>query len=68
MVTDTRPLNNKNRNRLIESLKSMARKLGAEGIVIIKEGEWVTTESVPAGGGTTKVFHISINAIALEYE
>ena len=58
MVTDTRPLNSKNRNRMIESLKSTARELGAEGIVIIKEGEWVATESVPAGGGTTKVFHI----------
>jgi hypothetical protein len=66
-VTDNRPLNNKNRNRMIESLKSAARELGAEGIVIIKEGESVTTESLPASGGTTNVYHIFINGIALVY-
>ena len=68
MVTDTRPLNNKSRNRMIESLKSTARKLGAEGIVLIKEGESVTVESVPASGGTTNVYYSFMNGIALEYE
>ena len=36
-VTDNCRLNNKNRNRMIESLKSTTRELGAEGIVIIKD-------------------------------
>ena len=68
MVTDTRPLNNKSRNRMIESLKSTARELGAEGIVLIKEGESVTVESIPAGGGPTNVYLSFMNGIALEYE
>ncbi len=68
MVTDTRPLNNKSRNRMIESLKSTARELGAEGIVIIKEWESVTTGTLPAGGGATNVYHSFMNGIALEYE
>ena len=68
MVTDTRPLNNKTRNRMIESLKSTAREMGAEGIVIIEEGESVTVESIPAGGGPTNVYHSFMNGIALEYE
>ena len=68
MVTDTRPLNNKSRNRMIESLKSTARELGAEGLVIIKEGESVTVESLPASGGETNVYHIFMNGIALEYD
>jgi len=68
IVTDTRPLNDKSRNRMIESLKSTARKLGAEGIVIIKEGESVTVESMPAGGGPTNVYHSFMNGIALDYE
>jgi len=68
MVTDTRPLNDKSRNRMIESLKSRARELGAEGIVLIKEGESVTVESMPAGGGPTNVYHSFMNGIALEYE
>ena len=67
-VTDNCRLNNKNRNRMIESLKSTARELGAEGIVIIKEGEWTTTESIPASGGSTKVFHVFMNGIAFVYE
>ena len=67
-VTDTRPLNNKSRKRMIESLKSKARELGAEGIVLIKEGESVTEESLPAGGGPTNVYHCFMNGIALEYE
>ena len=68
MVTDTRPLNNKSRNRMIESLKSKARELGAEGIVLIKEGESVTVGSLPAGGGPTNVYHCFMKGIALEYE
>ena len=67
-VTDTRPLNNKSRKRMIESLKSKARELGAEGIVLIKEGESVTVESLPASGGTTNVYHSFMNGIALEYD
>ena len=67
-VTDTRPLNNKSRKRMIESLKSKARELGAEGIVLIKEGESVTEESLPASGGTTNVYHSFMNGIALEYD
>jgi hypothetical protein len=66
-VSDTRPLNNKNRNRMIESLKSVARELGAEGIVIIEEKETFTMENIPAGGGSTKVYNIFIKGIALDY-
>lgn len=66
--TDSRPLNTKNRNRLIESLKSMAGELGAQGIVIVKEGESVTTMSMPAGGGPTDVYSIFMDAVAIVYE
>jgi hypothetical protein len=66
-VSDYRPLNNKNRNRLIDSLKSAARDLGAEGIVIIKEGESVRTVSAAASGGPSKEYKIFINSVAVVY-
>jgi hypothetical protein len=53
---------------MVESLKTAARKLGAEGIVIIKEGDSVTTDSLPASGGKTAVHHIFIKGIAIAYE
>jgi uncharacterized protein YbjQ (UPF0145 family) len=64
-VTDHRPSNNKNRNKMIESLKSKARKVGAEGIVIIDEGHFA--ERVRMAGSTDKLYTSIIKGIAIVY-
>jgi hypothetical protein len=65
-VTDHRPPNNKNRNRMIESLKSRARKVGAEGIVIIDEGHFSESARLP-GMPDSKLYTSSIKGIAIVY-
>jgi hypothetical protein len=67
-VFDNRPLNEKNKNRMTDSLKSVAQRLGAQGIVILKEQETVTVESLPASGGATNVYKSFIIGLAVVYE
>ena len=54
---------------MIESLKTKARKLGADGIVIVEEGESIDRFPHPfGGGGGTMVFYgIFIKCTAIVY-
>ena len=58
--------NNKGRNKMIESLKSKARKVGAEGIVIIDEGRLV--DRVRIESRWTNFYTFFIKGIAIVYE
>ena len=66
-VKDHRPPNNKSRSKMIESLKSKAHKVGAEGIVIIDEGHFVENARLP-GVPDSKLYTSFIKGIAIVYE
>ena len=66
-VTDHRPPNNKIRSKMIESLKSKAHKVGAEGIVIIDEGHFTESAGLP-GMSDSKLDTSFIKGIAIVYE
>lgn len=66
-VTDHRPPSNKTRSKMIESLKSKAHKVGAEGIVIIDEGHFVESSGLP-GLPDSKLDTSFIKGIAIVYE
>jgi hypothetical protein len=67
-VKNHRPPNSKNRTKMIESLKSKARKVGAEGVVIIDEGHFVE-KSVGLPGLPDSKLHTSfIKGIGIVYE
>lgn len=66
-VTDQRPPRTNDRNQMIESLKTKAQKLGADGILIIDEEDSVTRIPTPAGGGWTNHYYMFIKAFAIVY-
>ena len=66
-VTDHRPPNDKIRNKMIESLKSKAQKVGAEGVVITEEGHFLESANLP-GMPDSKLDTIFIKGIAIVYE
>jgi hypothetical protein len=65
-VTTHQYPNNIDRNKMIESLKSKARKVGAEGIVIIEERSLV--ERVRIEGSWSNYYTNFIKSIAIVYE
>lgn len=65
VITHKSP-NNADRNKMIESLKSKARKVGAEGIVIIDEGRQVSR--IRFEGHWTNFYTFFIKGIAIVYE
>lgn len=52
-VNDKRNSKNRNRNQMIESLKTKTSKVGADGIVITEEGESVIKHPDPFGDKVT---------------
>ena len=66
-VKDHRPPNNKSRSKMIESLKSKAHKVGADGIVIIDEGHFVENARLP-GVPDSKLYTSFIKGVAIVYE
>ena len=65
-VKNHRPPNNKNRSKMIKSLKSKARKVGAEGVVIIDEGRLI--ERIRIEGSWTDFYTFFIKGIGIVYE
>jgi hypothetical protein len=65
-VTTHQSPNYIDRNKMIESLKSKARKVGAEGIVIIEERSLV--ERVRIEGSWSNYYTNFIKSIAIVYE
>jgi len=65
-VTTHKPPNNTERNKMIESLNSKARKVGAEGIVIIDEGRHVSR--ILFEGRYRDFYTFFIKGIAIVYE
>ena len=65
-VKNHRPPDNIDRNKMIESLKSKARKVNAEGIVIIDERHVV--DRVRIEGSWTNFYTFFIKGIAIVYE
>jgi hypothetical protein len=63
---DHRRPNNIDRNKMIESLKSKARKVNAEGLVIIDEGHLV--DRVRTIGSWTNFYTFFIKGVAIVYE
>jgi len=67
-VTDSRRKKKQDRNQMIESLKAKARKMGADGIVIIEEGDSVEKWRDPMGSGEIiEAPYIFIKCIAIIY-
>lgn len=65
-VNDHQSSDNINRNKMIESLKSKARKLNAEGLVIIDEGHAVDRVKIEAHYEDFHTFFIK--GVAIVYE
>ena len=65
-VDDHHSPDNVNRNKMIESLKSKARKVNAEGFVIIDEGRLV--DRVRIEGSWTNFHTFFIKGIAIVYD
>ena len=65
-VKNHRPPDNIDRNKMIESLKSKARKVNAEGIVIIDESHVV--DRVRIEGSWTNFYTFFIKGVAIVYE
>ena len=65
-VKNHRPPDNIDRNKMIESLKSKARKVNAEGIVIIDERHVV--DRVRIEGSWTNFYTFFIKGVAIVYE
>ncbi|MBT8370631.1 MAG: hypothetical protein KJO34_06690 [Deltaproteobacteria bacterium] len=66
-VKSHRPPNAKNRNKMIQSLRSKTNKVGAEGIVIIDEGHFFERARLPGMPGSTLDTSF-IKGIAIVYE
>jgi hypothetical protein len=57
------------RDRMIESLKTKARKMGADCIVIVEEGTDISTTPNPFGGGGVITFYgFFIKCTAITFE
>lgn len=65
-VNDHHHPDNINRNKMIKSLKSKARKVNAEGFVIIDEGHLV--DRVRIEGNWTNFYTSFIKGVAIVYE
>jgi hypothetical protein len=52
---------------MIESLKTKARKLGADGIVIVKEGKFIERVSAGPGMGVSTFYKHFIICTAIVY-
>jgi len=67
-INNQRPPNKNIRDKMIQSLKTKARKLGADGIVIVEEGKSIDTIPDPlGGGGTIDLYFIFIKCTAIVY-
>jgi uncharacterized protein YbjQ (UPF0145 family) len=66
-ITDHRPPTKENRDDMIESLKTKARKIGADCIVIVEEGKTVERIPMPAGDGMMDMYTIFIECTAIVY-
>ena len=67
-ITNQRPPNKNIRDKMIESLKTKARKLGADGIVIVEEGKSIDRISDPLGGREKMdLYFIFIKCTAIVY-
>ena len=68
-VTNPRANSKKIRDQLIESLKTKARELGADAIVIVEEGTSTSTMPNPFGGKREWTFYgFFIKCTAIVYE
>ena len=65
-VKSHHPPNNMDRNKMIEALKSKARKVGAEGIVIIDKGRLI--DRVRIEDSWTDFYTFFIKGVAIVYE
>jgi len=68
-VVDQREPSDKIRERMIESLKKKALKLGADGIVLVDEGTSITTMPNPFGGkGEWTFYGFFIKSTTIVYD
>ena len=68
-VADQREPSKKVRDRMIESLKAKAGKLGADCIVIVEEGTSISTTPNPFGGeGVITFYGYFIKSTAIVFE
>ena len=56
-VIEQRPPDKKTTDAMIESLKTKTRKLGADGIVIVNEGNYIEKVNAGPDGGGVQIFY-----------